>query len=196
MSFPHPDFRSPRPLYLVPAARPCLLSRFPALTCTLVADDPRCGGPPLPQAHVHDHARSPKAGRDHGDVLHARLLPHAAKDPRGIPHAHQGPVNGPRTDRALRLPGLRFLFICRCRFCIFPSPARRRFNSHCTPTVQHCIFVSCSTRTHPISALSSHPLLLPALTTPSTLSQRTFTPTHVHAHPRSNIDIVLIQFNL
>ena len=38
---------------------------------------------------MHDYAWGTEAGLDHDDFLYARLLPHAAKDARRIPHAHE-----------------------------------------------------------------------------------------------------------
>ncbi len=38
---------------------------------------------------MHDDAWRTEAGLDHNNFVHARLLPHAAKDPRRIPHTHK-----------------------------------------------------------------------------------------------------------
>lgn len=35
---------------------------------------------------MYDHARRAEARRGHDHLLHARLLPHTAKNARGIPH--------------------------------------------------------------------------------------------------------------
>jgi len=38
---------------------------------------------------MHDDAWRTEAGRDHDDFVHARLLPHTAKDAGRIPHTHE-----------------------------------------------------------------------------------------------------------
>ena len=38
---------------------------------------------------MHDDAWRTEAGLNHDNFVYARLLPHTAKDPRRIPHAHE-----------------------------------------------------------------------------------------------------------
>jgi hypothetical protein len=56
------------------------------------ANFPRVRPLMIQQPYVHDYARRAEAGRNHDDLVHARLLPNPAEDARGVPDAYQGEV--------------------------------------------------------------------------------------------------------
>jgi hypothetical protein len=56
------------------------------------ANFPRVRPLMIQQPYVHDHARRAEAGRNHDDLVHARLLPNPAENARGVPDAYQGEV--------------------------------------------------------------------------------------------------------